>query len=133
MHQTLTRQWWAEVRPSYQLFTSQVVIDEASEGDAEMVADRVKALDGITQLEVTPEAELLADAFLSSGVVPEVAKRDALHIAVACVYRLDYVLTWNSKHIANVHIQGRLKRIALSKGHDLPLLTTPEDMILSKP
>lgn len=133
MHQRLTGRWWNDERANYQLFTSQVVLDEASIGDQDMVSNRLKELSGIPLLDLSDEVVQLADAFLSAGVVPKVAECDATHIAVSCVYKLDYLLTWNCKHIANTHIQARLRRIALSKGYELPLLTTPEDMILSEP
>ncbi len=131
MHQKLTRMWWDKKRHQYELFTSNVVLDEANEGDEATAQRRLQLLEGIPLLAITDEAEKLAETLLKTGAVPDVADRDALHIALACVHDIDCVLTWNCKHIANPHQFRKLQREVQKLGYNLPALTTPELHLLT--
>ena len=79
-------------------------------------------------LEVTEEAESLTTAILSSGAVPPRAVRDAAHIAVAAVNDVDYLLTWNCKHLANAQIMRRISVVCNQEGYNMPLICTPEEL-----
>lgn len=131
MHQKLTRLWWDQKRHLYELFTSSVVLDEAAEGDEQTSQKRLKLLEEIPILPITVEAENLARTLLETGAVPQIADRDALHIALACVHDIDCVLTWNCKHIANPHQFRKLQREVHKLGYTLPALTTPELHLLT--
>ncbi len=100
-HQQITREWFALRARGYELFVSQLVASEASGGDKEAARERVALLGGIPRLGITDAAGELAAKLVESGAVPQKAAEDALHIAVAAVHGVDYVLTWNCKHIAN--------------------------------
>src|SRR5438128_144831 len=76
-HQQTTQAWWAERRGEFQCYVSQVVIDEASMGDPQEIEKRMKIIGDLSVLEVTDEAESLAQAILSSGLIPPRAVRDA--------------------------------------------------------
>ena len=80
---------------SHDLFTSDVVVGEASEGDDEAARQRLDALQGIEELGTTPEAEDLASALLEKGPLPEKAAVDALHIGISATEGIEYLLTWN--------------------------------------
>lgn len=67
----------------------------------------------------------LAEAFLSVGALPPKAKADAAHLAVATSHRVDYLLTWNMKHLANAEILRRLRPVAEQHGHLLPVVCNP--------
>ena len=67
----------------------------------------------------------LAQVFLSAGPLPQKAKADAVHLAFASVYRINYLLTWNCKHLANAQIQWRLRPVAERHGYGLPIVCTP--------
>lgn len=125
-HQQITKRWWESERKKHDLFTSQVTLDEVVAGDSEMAAARVALLADARFLALTAEAESLAKLFLSSGVLPFTADRDALHIALAAAHQMDILLSWNCRHIANASIQMRLRRLAVSSQYELPLLCTPE-------
>jgi len=113
-HQQLTQTWWDNEREKYALHVSQLVIQEAAVGDAEAAAKRLKVLDNIPLLELTPESLALAKSFMEHKLLPEKAKEDALHIAVATVERIDYLLTWNCRHIANPSAgSGQVRRYAI--------------------
>src|ERR1700738_3472041 len=99
-HQQTTQDWWANRRSEFECSVSQVVIDEASAGDQAEVQKRLGSIAGLLTFEVTPNAESLTDAIMAAGMLPQHAVRDAAHVAVAAVHRIDYLLTWNCKHLA---------------------------------
>ena len=124
--QELTREWWDARRHEFDLFTSQLVLDEASEGESAKAAERLELLSGLELLDITEEVEALAADLIRSGIVPSVAARDAFHLAAAGVHRMNFLLTWNCKHIANPFIADRLQSCFSSMGVHLPNICTPE-------
>lgn len=127
--QQLTRDWWELKRGQHELFTSQVVLDEVSAGEAAMARRRLKLLDTVPLLELTSSANRLGREILMSGLLPVSADGDAAHIALATVHRMEVLLTWNCRHIANVAIQQRLRRLVEGRGLNLPALATPEEFM----
>ena len=99
-HQQITQEWWQHRRNDFEIFVSEFVILESSAGDAEAAEKRLAALAGITLLDVNLEVENLAKKLVTEKAVPEKSVTDALHIAVAAVHGVDYLLSWNGKHIA---------------------------------
>lgn len=124
--QQITQDWWAFKRDRHELFASQVVLDEIAAGEREMARRRLKLMAGITVLALTPAAEALTAYILQSGLLPASADGDAAHIALATVHRMDVLLTWNCRHIANAAIVGRLRLLAEANGRKLPEIYTPE-------
>ena len=86
-------------------------------------------ISGIAVLEATAEAESLATAILSGGAIPLQAVRDAAHIAVAAVNDVDYLLTWNCRHLANAQIIRRVSVVCNKEGYNMPLICTPEELM----
>lgn len=127
-HQQLTREWWERRRAKFACFISDVVLDEAREGDAEQAALRLRTLEGIPRLAATLAGERLAAAFLE-GTLPLKAARDAAHLAIAAVGGVKYLLTWNCNHLANAQILDRLEPIATAGGFKLPRVCTPEELM----
>ncbi len=127
--QQLTRDWWELKRDQHELFSSQVVLDEVAAGEATMARRRLKLLRDIPLLELSAAANRLGREILLSGLLPVSADGDAAHIAVATVHRMDILLTWNCRHIANVAIQHRLRRLVEGNGFNLPALATPEEFM----
>ena len=107
--QQLTCDWWDLKREQHELFTSHVVLDEITDGEAAMARQRLKLMRGIPLLELTAAANELGREIIRSGLLPATADGDAAHIALATVHELDILLTWNCRHIANVAIQQRLR------------------------
>jgi hypothetical protein len=128
-HQQITHEWWEFRRPAFKLYASQLVLAEAGKGDSEAARQRLLVLDDIELLELKEEAADLAALFVRSKAVPEKAAEDALHIALAAIYGLDYLLTWNCKHIANAEIQKRIKSICADEGYEMPSICTPEELM----
>ena len=124
-----TRQWWDTRRVQFTLYISQVVLDEVARGDTEMATRRLEILRDFPLLEVSEAVQNLAVQFLAKSNLPPKAADDALHIAAATVYGLDYLLTWNCRHIANAQIQKKLSQISLDAGYELLTICTPYELM----
>lgn len=125
----ITQDWWDEHRNSFTLYASEIVEDEAARGDPAIATQRLNLLQSLMLLELTEEAFELSQAFLSQSNLPPKASNDALHIALATVYNIDYLLTWNCKHMANAQIQRKLSHISSGLGYVLPVICTPYELI----
>ncbi len=129
----VTQDWWDEYRSSLVLYASEIVEDEAAMGDSKIAAQRLNLLQSLTFLDLTEEAVELAQEFLRQSNLPPKASNDALHMALATVYDLDYLLTWNCKHMANAKIQRKLSQISSELGYELPFVCTPYEFIEIEP
>lgn len=126
--QELTRAWWASSRGSYDLVVSQFVLDECGAGDADAAAERLELLADVPLLSsADPQIDQLADALLAAHLLPQKARSDAEHVAIATVHRVDYLLTWNCKHIANAETLPGVYRLLRARGYPPPLIVTPEE------
>lgn len=128
-NQELTHEWWMDQRPSFDLYISQFVLDEAGIGDADAARRRLDVLDGICELKITEEAGRLTEKLLRERVVPQKAATDAAHIAVAAVNGMDFLLTWNCKHIANAQMLRKIYSVCESAGYTCPLVCTPAELM----
>ena len=104
------------------------MLREAARGDAKAAAERLEALKGLSVLAVTDEAEVLAEVFIHRCGLPPKAAVDAVHIAVAAVNGMDYLLTWNCTHIANAVFRGRVEDASRDAGYRPPIICTPEEL-----
>ena len=125
----ITRDWWEFRRNAFILYTSEAVLDEVAQGDAEIAAQRLEILRDFPLLALNQAVQDLAAQFLARSSLPPKAKVDAIHIAAATIHGMDYLLTWNCKHIANAQIQGKLAEISLDFGYVLPILCTPNELM----
>ena len=128
-HQELTFEWWTQHRSRFNLFVSELVLQEARRGDPEMARRRLTDLRGVAVLEVNPAAEELVTRIIASALIPAKALDDAFHIAIATVHGADFLLTWNCRHIANAVTAGRLASLCDDVGYQMPLLCTPEQLM----
>jgi hypothetical protein len=108
---------------------SQTVLEEAAVGDQESARQRLNAIENMPFLEITEEAVALAKDLVRIGPLPEKAEVDALHIAIAVTNRVDYLLTWNCKHLANAALRGRIERVCRARGYDPVVICTPEELL----
>jgi len=125
----ITKDWWESRRNAFILYTSEAVLDEVAQGDAEIAAQRLEILRDSPLLALNQAVQDLAAQFLARSSLPPKAKVDAIHIAAATIHGMDYLLTWNCKHIANAQIQGKLAEISLDFGYVLPILCTPNELM----
>lgn len=128
-HQQATYDWWTNRRNTFDCFVSQVVIDEASSGDSTEIQKRLAIIGNLLALEVTADAEALTQAIMTAGVLPPHAFPDAAHVAVSAVHGVDYLLTWNCKHLANAQIARRITVVCENLGHRMPIICTPEELM----
>jgi hypothetical protein len=103
-HQEITREWWEEQRRSFDVYISQVVLDESGDGDREAAKRRLDLIGAIPVLVATEDVAALAEKLIAEGPIPQEAADDALHIAFAAVHGMDFLLTWNCKHLANAQL-----------------------------
>lgn len=126
--QKLTREWWDGGCSNLEIFTSLETLDEISEGDPVVAAARVKLMEGVPVLEISGQVRSLTHSLLTKNLVPMKASSDAVHIAVAAVHGLDFLVTWNIKHIANPFIREKLQKEVIASGFQLPMICTPEEL-----
>jgi predicted nucleic acid-binding protein len=128
-HQQTTQEWWSTRRTDFDCFISQVVIDEISAGDPTEVSKRLAVAGTLNSLAVTFDSERITESIMKSGVLPKRAVRDAAHIAVATVHNIQYLLTWNCKHLANAQIAKRIAALCNLGGFEMPTICTPEELL----
>lgn len=127
--QNLTRVWWDHHRYEFDLVCSQTVLDECAEGDSEMARRRIELLEGIPLLDLTDNVVFIAEMLLANQIIPPKAADDAIHIAVASVHQIDYLVTWNCKHLANPRNWRRISDCVAEFGFRATVICTPEDLI----
>lgn len=126
--QQLTLSWWKDHKAQYELFVSPLVLIEITRGDANAAVERTNAIVGISVLDPTEEIAALARLLLKKGSLPTKASDDALHIAWAAYYEIDYLLTWNCTHIANATTRKIIESTIRESGYLVPIICTPEEL-----
>lgn len=129
LRQQITKAWWEFHRHRYHLVTAQYVIDESSTGNSVYASERLEYLAEIPLRPLSDEIDQLAIEILARTILPADAMLDALHIACAAVNRVDYLLTWNCKHIANPMTLPRVFRTLDDFALPFPIICTPRDMM----
>ena len=124
-----TREWWDGGCSGFDLVTSTETLNEAGSGDPDMAKERLALLRAIRVIPVTEEAADLARALIASGLVPVIASPDAVHIALASVHGIDFLVTWIFKHIANPHVRERLRKKIIDSGYRMPVMCSPEQLL----
>ena len=128
-HQKATQNWWQDRCNDFELRISEFVLAEARAGNPDAAQRRLHALTGIPKLELIPEVESLATALLDNGAVPMKARLDALHIAIASVHSISYLLTWNFRHIANAEKWASIESVCLRNGCKMPRICSPLELM----
>lgn len=128
-NQQVTQEWWQERRPNFDVYVSQLVDQEISSGDSEAVTKRQVALTGCLFLDITPGAVKLAGQLIEQNAIPRQAAEDALHIAVATVSGMDYLMTWNFKHIANAAMRTNVELVCRLNGYEPPVICSPMELM----
>ncbi len=128
-HQQVTRDWWQTRRHDFEIFISQYVIDEASAGDPDAARRRLELLADLPLLDPNDDVLDLADELVRRIPLPARAAADALHIAIATVNEIQFLLTWNCTHIANAELRGVIESICREFGYQPPVICTPEELL----
>ena len=127
--QALTKEWWTHRRTYFDLFTSELVLAEAYKGDAEAAQRRLNHLEDIPIIATTDSAIEFARRLINEGPLPEKAIDDALHIALSAVHRIDYLMTWNFKHIDNAEMKPSIRELCILHGYHYPEICTPQELM----
>ena len=128
-NQNTTIEWWENRKSEFELFVSEFVIAESSQGHPGASARRIAAIEGIPELEVTEEVKKLARALILEGPIPKQAEIDAFHIAIATVNGMEYLLTWNCTHIANAVMRPKVEEVCRRYGYEPPTICTPQELM----
>lgn len=127
--QIVTRDWWHRSASGFQLFVSQLVAEECAAGDPDAADERSAVLQGIDFLNVTEASRRLARRLTQAGAIPATEPRDALHVAIAAANGIQYLLTWNFKHLANAVMREEIERVCLELGFEPPIICTPDELL----
>ncbi|MBD3239015.1 MAG: DNA-binding protein [Chitinivibrionales bacterium] len=127
-YQEITRTWWEDELPKYDVFISQFVLDEVARGNPEAATARMKAVAGFALLELPDQAMELAERHLAQVSIPRDSRIDAFHISVAVANGMDYIVSWNFHHIANVFVKKQIRRVNDAFGLETPMICTPEEL-----
>ncbi len=127
--QASTRLWWRNRRSDFELYCSAAVTEEVRRGNPEMARRRLAALAIAKNLTIAPEALELAIQLNRRMGLPADKQADALHVAVAAVAHLDFLLTWNCAHIANVNIITKVEALCAKLGYRCPVICTTEELM----
>jgi predicted nucleic acid-binding protein len=128
-HQRLTRTWWQKRRSQFDLYVSPLVLQEAAAGNPFRARRRLGIVNGLPILQPALDAIRLARNLIDRGPIPQKAEVDALHIAIAAVHGIEYLLTWNCTHIANARMRGEIEAICRKENYEPPVLCTPEELM----
>jgi len=127
--QQATRDWWEGGCSGLDLVVSLETLDEIARGEEAKALERVGLVATLPVLETTDAAIDLADALVRAGIVPGKAASDAVHIAVASVHGVEFLVTWNFKHIANPFLRERIRERVLSHGFRMPTMCSPGELL----
>jgi hypothetical protein len=126
--QQVTREWWATARQRYNVVLSQLTVDECGDGDPGAASERLNAIRDLPLLDETKEAEALASMLIARLAVPASQPRDPLHIATAAVHGVQFIATWNFRHLLNPYLQNKIADTCREAGYNSPVICTPEQL-----
>ena len=126
--QMVTRNWWPTARENYRLFVSRLVADECGVGDADVAAERLAILDSLEFLAASVGADGLAERLIAAHAFPETAPRVAAHVSLAAFNGIEYLVTWNFKHIANATTRAAIESVCRAAGYEPPIICTPDEL-----
>ena len=130
--QKMTLEWWVSQRRKFDVYVSELVVDEIRQGDANAAELRLASLDGIVSLALTEESVALAKQLIAQGAIPRKATDDAMHVAIAAVHGIEYLLTWNCRHIDNAETKPLIRSVCAVAGFVCPEICNPRELMGGK-
>jgi len=128
-HQEVTREWWAKRRSDYELYVSEIVVAEAERGDPDAARARLALMAGMARASATAASESLAPVLLRETRLPAHAFLDMSHVSIAAVHGMQFLLTWNCRHIANANVIRIVEKVCRDHGYEPPVICTPEELM----
>ncbi|MBD3421094.1 MAG: hypothetical protein GF398_13325 [Chitinivibrionales bacterium] len=126
--QNITIDWWDTRKGDFELYISELVYEEGLRGDPDAAARRIKEMEGLPYLNITDEAINLAKKLMLSGLLPSKASDDALHLAISTLHKMDFLLTWNCRHLDNAEIKPKIRLLLNELGYAMPEICTPQEL-----
>lgn len=127
----LTIRWWEHELAEYDAFVSILVQRELEHLSEPHRTGYLKLIESMTTLGLPEEAAILAEGYISRGIFHRKFMADALHVALASIHKIDYLVTWNFGHLANVRKQARIRLFNTAAGFFSPVIVTPEFLVHS--
>ncbi|HEX4055282.1 MAG TPA: type II toxin-antitoxin system VapC family toxin [Tepidisphaeraceae bacterium] len=127
--QQQTRDWWETQRERFELVCSEIVEREAAAGDSSAAAERLRVIRSIPMLAISHDADILAADIIAKVPLAQHAQTDALHVAIAATNGVDYLLTWNCRHLTNAVLRPRIEKVCRDNGLQPPTICTPPDLM----
>ncbi len=127
--QQVTREWWEDMLQQFDAYISALVIEEVKGGDPSAAVKRLDAITEMPVIKVSDEAGNLAGILVSSGTIPKEYSEDALHIALATVNGMDFLLTWNFTHINNANMKSKIINVTERQGYECPVICSPDELL----
>lgn len=127
--QQQTHDWWDNRMKDFDVFISKMVLEEAADGDTTASEKRLHVVKKFSILDLTEAAYTLAQGLIQSKAIPEEYPEDGLHVAVAAVNGIDFILTWNFAHINNAETKRKIEITVRDQGYECPVICTPEELM----
>ena len=121
-----TREWWREQLSLYDSWISEAVLLDVEKGEWPGKPEALRHVTPLGKLLIDEEVAAVADRYVDERLVPAGLGGDAVHLAVACVHEVDFLLTWNIRHLANPNKLNHLTVINRRLGLLTPQIVTPE-------
>ena len=128
-HQQITHDWWHRAWDRFDLYISEAVLDEIRGGDSDAAVRRLEIIEGLPVLALTDDVRNLVHEYDQRLVLVGRGRVDLPHFAFAVAYEMDYLATWNCRHIANGEIIRRLMDANTELNRSTPLIVTPEEIL----
>jgi predicted nucleic acid-binding protein len=128
-HQLATRKWWQTAGDQFELVVSQIVLDECAAGDPDAATERLRTIDELSLVSVTASVQELIASLLDNGAVPKTEPEDAAHIALAAVHGIEFLVTWNFRHIANPAMRRKIEEVVRNAGYRPPVICSPQEFL----
>ncbi len=125
-HQQSTHDFWPLLSEGLLPYVSALVVKEAGKGDPELARKRLDAISAFSVLATTPEAERLAQDILDGCGIPAEYPEDALHVAVAAIGGMEFIVTWNFAHINNPFTKMMIRQAIENGGYECPEIVSPD-------
>ena len=122
-------EWWDNVLPKLEPFISPLVVEEASRGDESASKLRLDTITEFSVLEITSEVQDLAELYFEKIFIPDKARGDAFHLAIATFHGMDFLVSWNFSHILSACVRAVIQEINAYRGILTPIICTPEELM----
>ncbi len=126
--QKIIKEWGDASLRNFEPYISAFVIDEVGRGRKKDAARRMSVASEFTVLEEKPALYSLAKDYIKKLALPKSGEIDAYHLAFAAIHEIDFLVSWNCKHIANELKSTTIRKINESHGFPFPTICTPREL-----